>query len=86
MRDRKEIQDILPLTPLQQGMLFHSLKESKSDFYFVQLSLTLLGNLEKELCNQAWNAVIDANEMLRTTFQWEKLANPVQIVLKKYLL
>ncbi|HLP44822.1 MAG TPA: condensation domain-containing protein, partial [Candidatus Kapabacteria bacterium] len=46
----------------------------------------LLGNLEKELCNQAWNAVIDANEMLRTTFQWEKLANPVQIVLKKYLL
>ena len=86
MSDKKDIQDILPLTPMQEGMLFHYLKEPASDLYFEQLSLAVSGNMAAELCKKAWNAVIDANEMLRTAFRWEKLENPVQIILKVFRL
>ncbi len=82
--DRKDIQDILPLTPMQEGMLFHYLKAPESDLYLEQLSLAVSGNMETELCKRAWNAVINANEMLRTAFRWEKLEYPVQIILKEF--
>ncbi|MDQ1349948.1 MAG: hypothetical protein QG657_249 [Acidobacteriota bacterium] len=86
MLDRKVILDILPLTPMQEGMLFHFLKEPESNLYLEQLSLTVSGNLEIKLCKKAWNAVIDANEMLRAAFRWEKLENPVLIILKEFQL
>lgn len=81
--DRKNVEDILGLTPLQEGMLFHYLEHQDSKQYIEQLSLTIRGVIRTELFEQAWNIVAEQNEMLRTIYHWEKTGNPVQIILKE---
>ena len=80
------IEEILALTPLQQGMFFHYLQDPLSDLYCVQLSLNLSGDIDFDLFQQSWDRVTQANEMLRTAFRWEKLASPVQVILKEHRL
>lgn len=82
--DPQNVEDILGLTPVQEGMLFHYLSTANHELYLEQLSFRITGNLDTSLFHQAWNGVIAANEMLRTVFRWEKLEKPVQIILKKY--
>jgi tyrocidine synthetase-3 len=81
--ERGNIDDIFALTPIQEGMLFHFLKEPGSDLYFEQLSLGLAGRIDIEIFERAWNVVVETNEMLRALFRWEKLKNPVQVILKR---
>ncbi len=82
--DKKNIEDILALTPMQEGMLFHYLKAPDNYHYFEQLSLDISGEINKNFFVQAWNFVIQTNEMLRTVFRWEKIKKPVQIILKHH--
>ncbi|MCX6583774.1 MAG: amino acid adenylation domain-containing protein, partial [Candidatus Aminicenantes bacterium] len=77
----KRIENILALTPLQEGILFHYLKNPGSDYYFEQLSLEISGEIDVRQFEKAWNTVIETNEMLRTVFRWEKLEKPSQIIL-----
>ncbi|NQX47748.1 hypothetical protein HQN87_20705 [Paenibacillus tritici] len=79
---RDNVEDILPLTPMQKGMLIHYLKQPASNIYFEQMSLEVTGDLHISLFEQAWHKVVALNEMLRTTFRWELIENPVQIILK----
>ncbi len=84
-KNRKEnIADVLALTPMQQGMLFHYLKDTENRLHFEQLSLELSGKTDKEIFEKAWNHVIETNEMLRTRFRWEKIKQPVQMILKHH--
>ncbi|MCU0287995.1 MAG: condensation domain-containing protein, partial [Acidobacteria bacterium] len=82
--DPKGIENILPLTSLQEGMLFHYLNAPRSNLYFEQLSLEIFGTIDFQFFEKAWNSVIQRNEMLRTIFRWEKLAKPSQVILKKH--
>lgn len=82
--DKKNIEDILALTPMQEGMLFHYLKDPGSDKNFEQLYLEISGKMDIERFRKAWNFVTDANEMLRTVFWWERVTKPIQLVLKKH--
>ncbi|MCP4157771.1 MAG: hypothetical protein GY757_59225, partial [bacterium] len=82
--NRKSIEDIIALTPLQSGMLFHYLKESQSALYHELLFLELSGPLDRELFEKAWHHVTGTNEMLRTVFRWEGLETPVQLILKEF--
>lgn len=82
--DKENVEDILALTPLQEGMLFHYLTNPDSEQYFEQLSLRIEGKIDNEMVKEAWNFVIKSNEMLRTLFRWEKIEKPLQIVLKDY--
>jgi len=84
--DQKNTGDIIALTPMQEGMLFHYLKDPGSEYYFEQLSLEIESEIDVELFEKAWNFVIENNEMLRTIFRWEKLENPIQVVLKEHKL
>ena len=84
--DRQNIEDILALTPLQEGMLFHYLHHPESSQYFEQLSLRLSGDIKLEILKKAWEFITGTNEMLRTVFRWEEVEQPVQIVLKKQAL
>jgi hypothetical protein len=84
--DPKRIENILALTPLQEGMLFHYLKDPGSDYYFEQLTLQISGEIDVQRFEKAWNFVIETNEMLRTVFRWEKLETPIQIILKEHIL
>ncbi|MGD2085113.1 MAG: amino acid adenylation domain-containing protein [Candidatus Aminicenantes bacterium] len=82
--DKKNIEDILALTPMQEGMLFHYLKYPENEHYFEQLSLEISGQIDKEHFEKAWNFVTETNEMLRTVFRWEKVDKPAQVVLKQH--
>ncbi|MGD2085951.1 MAG: amino acid adenylation domain-containing protein [Candidatus Aminicenantes bacterium] len=81
--DKKNIEDILALTPMQEGMLFHYLKDPDSDHYFEQFCLEISGLMDIHWFEKAWNVVIETNEMLRTLFRWEQREFPVQVILKQ---
>jgi amino acid adenylation domain-containing protein len=81
--DKTNIEDIVDLTSLQEGILFHYLKDVSKNLYFVQLSLEIQGAVKFDYFQKAWNKVVVANEMLRTVYRWEKLNKPVQIILKE---
>ena len=82
--DKRNIEDILPLTPMQEGMLFNYLKTPASEIYFEQLILDISGRIDNIIFEKAWNFVIETNEMLRAVFRWEKVPNPIQLILKKH--
>ncbi|MBI1853016.1 MAG: amino acid adenylation domain-containing protein [Planctomycetes bacterium] len=71
---------IYPLTPMQQGMLFHTLSDPASALYVEQLTCTLAGPLDADLFERAWQCAVDRHAILRTAFVWEGLDEPVQVV------
>jgi tyrocidine synthetase-3 len=79
----ENIADMFALTPMQEGMLFHYLQDPQADAYFEQLRLSLSGEIEQAAFEGAWKVVIRTNEMLRTVFRWEKVKEPVQVILKE---
>ncbi|MEH2435909.1 MAG: amino acid adenylation domain-containing protein [Nostoc sp.] len=79
----RNIEDIYPLSPTQQGMLFESLYAPDSGVYFQQLSLTLSGKLNVAAFEQAWQQVVAQHSILRTAFVWEQLAEPLQVVYRQ---
>ncbi|MGB7605872.1 MAG: amino acid adenylation domain-containing protein [Lutisporaceae bacterium] len=81
--NRENVEDIIGLTPMQQGMLFHYLKDVGSGDYFEQLSFRIKEKACIDTLKKAWNAVAASNEVLRTVYRWDKLENPVQVILKK---
>ncbi|MFK0311186.1 amino acid adenylation domain-containing protein [Pseudomonas sp. NPDC090233] len=80
--DASQIEDIYPLSPMQQGMLFHSLFEQDEGHYINQLCLPVSG-LDPQRFVQAWQAMLERHDILRTGFVWSGLfEQPVQIVHK----
>lgn len=81
---KENVEDILGLTPMQAGMLFHYLSEPESGVNFNQDCYRLKGIVKVDYLKRAWNYVAETNEMLRTIFRWNKSKLPIQIILKKY--
>lgn len=81
--EKKAIEAIYPLTPLQEGMLFHSLREPDAAAYFQQLSCTIEGSLDTPAFRLAWEHVASRHTALRTIFAWEGTERPLQIVLRQ---
>jgi amino acid adenylation domain-containing protein len=81
------VQDIYPLAPLQEGILFHhTLDERDSDAYVVPVVLSIDSLERLEQLREALQAVIDRHDVLRTAILWEKLAQPVQVVYRAAML
>ena len=76
------IQDLYPLSPLQGGMLFHSISEPGKGLYFNQL-VCELRRLDVRAFTQAWEAVVAAHPILRTALVWDDVDEPVQVVLRE---
>jgi amino acid adenylation domain-containing protein len=79
----KDIEEFYPLSPMQQGILFHTLYAPKSGVYVEQLSCDIQGNLNIALFQQAWQKLVDIHPILRTSFIWEGIKEPVQVVHKQ---
>ncbi|HEY6922733.1 MAG TPA: condensation domain-containing protein, partial [Steroidobacteraceae bacterium] len=78
------IQDIYPLVPLQEGLLFHHLlNEQRGDTYVLPMLLSMSSRGKLDQLSQALQAVIDRHDMLRTAVLWEQLPRPVQVVYRK---
>lgn len=82
---KENIDDILALTPMQEGLLYHYIKDGGSQ-YFQQLSLEIKGELNIEHFENAWGRVVELNELLRTVYRWEGLEKHIQIILKEHQL
>jgi amino acid adenylation domain-containing protein len=74
------VEDIYELSPLQEGMLFHSLYAPGSGLYVVQMSCELEGALDMAAFEQAWARLVGRHAILRTSFHWQDLEKPVQVV------
>ncbi|QKJ77919.1 non-ribosomal plipastatin synthetase PpsC [Bacillus subtilis] len=83
MPQQPEIQDIYPLSFMQEGMLFHSLYDEQSRAYFEQASFTIHGQLDLERFEKSMDAVFDRYDIFRTAFIYKNVAKPRQVVLKQ---
>ncbi|KPV61276.1 bacitracin synthetase, partial [Paenibacillus sp. A3] len=77
-----DIENVYKLTPMQKGMLFHSLLEPESVAYFEQAKFYLRGTFHLEDFTRSWDALVQRHAILRTSFYtgWSEL--PVQVVLR----
>ncbi|OPG07252.1 hypothetical protein B1R27_13940 [Streptomyces sp. GKU 895] len=77
--------DVLPVAPLQEGLLFHSLFDEEGvDVYVEQLVLTLDGAVDGDRLRASWQALLDRHAALRAGFvQVAGAAGPVQIVVER---
>jgi amino acid adenylation domain-containing protein/non-ribosomal peptide synthase protein (TIGR01720 family) len=73
------IEDAYPLSPMQEGLLFHCLYEQGSGSYITQATCMLTG-LDVEDFKTAWQQVIDRHPILRTAIAWKNLNEPLQVV------
>ncbi|WP_223465806.1 non-ribosomal peptide synthetase [Pseudomonas sp. GL-RE-26] len=73
------IEDVYPLTPMQQGMLFHTLYEPQAEAYINQLRLDIHG-LELAAFGRAWQAAINRHDILRSSFHWLGLECAHQVI------
>lgn len=78
---RYSIVDIYTLTPMQEGMLFHSIYEKKSQTYFEQISYRLHGKLDINWVKESLRVLFKRHDVLRTVFIYEGFKRPLQLVL-----
>ncbi|MDJ0382275.1 non-ribosomal peptide synthetase [Streptomyces sp. G-G2] len=80
-RDGRALADVLPLAPLQEGLLFHSLYDQRdADVYTVQFGLDLEGDPRTEVLRTAVRALLVRHANLRAGFAYEGLSQPVQFI------
>ncbi|CAO3403334.1 non-ribosomal peptide synthase/polyketide synthase [Azospirillum palustre] len=78
----RELEDLYPLTPMQQGMLFHALYEPGGDAYINQMRVDVDG-LDVARFHAAWQGAVDAHDSLRAGFLWDGLEQPLQAIRRK---
>src|SRR5690625_2967644 len=77
----RNIEEILPLSPLQEGMLFHSIyDESEVDVYTGQFVMDLVGHVDRDALYTAAEGLLKRHSNLRVGFRYEGLSEPVQVV------
>jgi amino acid adenylation domain-containing protein/thioester reductase-like protein len=78
--DAAGIEDLYRLSPIQKGMLFHVLSTPGSGVYFQQFTTAYDEGLDPDAFAAAWQHLLDRHPVLRTSFLWEDLEEPVQVV------
>ncbi|MGC5568950.1 condensation domain-containing protein, partial [Streptomyces sp. FR-108] len=76
----RTIENIYPLTALQQGMLFHTELADEPGMYWVQDGLLMEGELDLAALTRAWELMFARHEVLRTTVVCDGVAEPLAVV------
>lgn len=79
--EQYDVQDIYPLSPMQEGMLFLSLLNPSSGAYLEQISYRIKGALDKEVIQKCMQSLTERHDILRTAFVHEGMERPLQVVL-----
>jgi amino acid adenylation domain-containing protein len=81
------VEDVYPLTPLQEGILFHHLLgNAERDTYVVAVLMSVPSRQRFNEFIAAWQAAVDEYDVLRTAVLWEHLPRPVQVVYRRAVL
>lgn len=78
-----QIQDIYPLSPMQEGMLYHALLDPDSDTYFQQNVITLQETLNPYWVQQSLQQIVNRYDVFRTIFLHKETERPLQVVVKE---
>ncbi len=82
----RDVEDLYPLAPVQEGMLFHTVLSPEAGHYVQQVHCRLRGPLDADALAAAWQAVVDRQPVLRTSFLWKGFDRPLQRVHRRALL
>ncbi|HYO51728.1 non-ribosomal peptide synthetase, partial [Archangium sp.] len=74
------LEDLYPLSPMQEGMLFHAALSPRAGEYFEQVTCTFHVPLDVAAFRRAWREAVARHGILRTGFLWEGLEQPLQAV------
>ncbi|MEO8898570.1 MAG: condensation domain-containing protein, partial [Candidatus Dormibacter sp.] len=77
---KRDIEDIYPLTPLQEGMLFHSLYSPTGGDYLRHMCLRVQKDVDLTLLEQSFSIVVNRHPALRSSVEWRGLERPLQLV------
>ncbi|WP_052250850.1 non-ribosomal peptide synthetase [Xanthomonas sacchari] len=75
-----DLDDAYPLAPLQQGMLFHHLRDEGADAYLIRTLLRFGRHEELQAFLVGLQSAIDHHDILRTSIHWQGLEDPLQLV------
>jgi hypothetical protein len=76
----KNVESFYPLSPMQEGMLYHTVYAPDSGTYVAQVSFRLTGTFDLDAFRRAWQAAVGRHQSLRTLFLWKGVKTPVQVV------
>lgn len=82
LEDKYEVEDIYPLSGMQQGILFETLLNPQSSIYFEQKTMMLEGELQVPLVQDSLEILLRQHGILRTLFIHEGYEQPLQVLLK----
>ncbi|HSM06180.1 MAG TPA: amino acid adenylation domain-containing protein [Longimicrobiales bacterium] len=74
------IETAFPLTPLQEGMLYHSIRKPDGSAYWGQCDAVLVGPMDRDVFRRAWERLVRRHQAFRTFFAWEGRDRPLQVV------
>ncbi|GAA1914528.1 hypothetical protein GCM10009837_44050 [Streptomyces durmitorensis] len=78
---RTLVEDVWPLSPLQEGLLFHAAFDSEGpDVYQGQRLLELTGPLDADRLRASWQALLARHAALRASFRRRKSGEAVQVI------
>lgn len=80
------LEDLYELSPMQQGVLFHTLYAPETGVYIHQRIFTLRGHLDEVAFLKAWEYIVERHTALRTAFYWEGVEKPLQAVFRQVTL
>ncbi|MEV1016766.1 amino acid adenylation domain-containing protein [Micromonospora sp. NPDC049801] len=86
LRNRADIADAYPLTSMQAGMLFHSELSEDSGDYHQQTVIDAVAPVDDEALTAALQDLVDTHPVLRSRVQLEGVADPTQVVLRRFAL
>src|SRR2546421_410173 len=75
-----ELENSHGLSPLQQGLWVHTIYAPDAGEYVVQFSYRISGELETAALERAWQQVLARHQVLRSSYHWDEVAEPIQVV------
>src|SRR5688500_5597291 len=79
----RNLESLYPLSPAQKGILFHSLYAATPGTYFCQAAFTLRTRLDVDAFERAWRRVVERHAVLRSSYHWEEVEKPLQVVYRQ---
>ncbi|MBV9462657.1 MAG: AMP-binding protein, partial [Verrucomicrobiae bacterium] len=75
---RAGVPSALPLSPTQEGMLFHHLRSTAAGVDIVQIAVSLPEAVNAESLREAWRQLARHRRVFRSAFRWKGLEKPVR--------